>query len=281
MLVLVAISSAVFFAAGCGGSDASFSPDPSVGENPVAPAPGQTPGGGDGDVGGTQAGEVVTTDCFENGFCKRECATANDCPAGFSCVVNMCTFDCQSDAECGKGGACNEQGLCEVAGGDPIPPCSLDSECGTGRSCNAQGACEKIAVAFGCMGDVDCPQGQYCDSTHQCELYPAAGVSCAADADCVGNYYCNASNLCQQDCRADSQCAADQACDQHGRCVNPGAPAKLVSFSFNALGADTDPAGPVVFKSPSFTIDRAEISPAGRNDILTSTRFKLIGSAGF
>lgn len=270
LLVVLAIATA-----GCGaGSDVSFSPDPTVADVSAPPPSGS-------DVPGGTDGEVVTTDCFENGFCTRACVSVSDCPAGFSCILKVCTFDCQADAECGTGGRCNDQGLCEAASAEPLPLCTQDADCGDGRYCTDEGACEKTPAILGCNRDSECPLGQYCDEVHQCQLYPGAGVDCSIDADCPGESYCDALNRCHQDCRTDQQCAANEACSAFGKCVVPGAPAKLTTFTFTALGADTDPTGPVRFTSPSFVIQRAEIVPAGRSETLTSQRFRLVGSAGF
>lgn len=278
-LILAAIA-AFFLAAGCGGSDASFSPDPSVANVPG----GDTPGGGD--TGGSGDGSSDTSkkstdekDCFLDGFCYKTCTSVSDCPAGFSCVMHVCTFDCQTDDECGTGGECNDAGLCEAVTGEKIPACTQNSECGDGRFCNDKGNCEQVPVLFGCANDADCPTGQYCDeTTHECELFPAAGVSCSADADCPGNYYCGASHSCEQECRTDYQCSAGNACDAHGRCTTAGLPVRLASFSFNSAGADTDPAAPAIFESASYKIDMVEVVPSGRNEILSSTSFRLTRS---
>lgn len=277
----------VLVASGCGGGgDAIFSPDPSIAQ---VPGGGETPdgdtgggGGGSGSVNTTQSeGGQASRDCFLDGFCLRTCRDASECPEGFSCIMKVCTFDCQTDAECGTGGKCNDVGLCEVAEGGSIPACTADLDCGDGRFCNAAGQCEQIPVLLGCQADVDCPSGQYCDSSHSCQMFPTAGVACSTDADCPGNYYCDASGGCLQECRSDYQCEAGKACNANGRCVVPGAPAKLLSFSFGALGADTDPTGPMAFGSASFKLDHVVITAAGRNQILTSPRFRLISSAEF
>ena len=282
-LIFIAIIAGAFVAAGCGaGKDASFSPDPSVADlfggdgSPDDPV-----GDGDVDVEGDKDQELPETDCFEDGFCYRTCDAVSDCPDGFSCIMHVCTFDCQSDDECGTGGRCNEVGLCEVVHGEEIPDCTSDSECGDGRFCNSDGDCEQIPVILGCQNDADCPTGQYCNDAHSCELFPLAGVECVADDECPGNYYCDDSGQCAQECRSDYQCADGKACNDIGRCVTPGVPVRLKSFSFSTLGADTDPAGPITFESTNFKIDQAVITPAGRNQVLTSPRFRLTGSAAF
>lgn len=282
MLVILVFVMAVFFHAACGGGDASYSPDPTIGDVPgVGDEPGGGGGGGDDDVVVEDDGEAEERDCFLDGFCYRECETAAGCPAGFSCIMSVCTFDCQSDDECGTGGVCNSVGLCEASTGEGIPACTADSECGDGRFCNDAGACEQIPVLLGCQNDADCPLGQYCSETHQCDLFPGPGVECSADEDCPGDYYCDGLGECAQECRSDYQCGAGEACDGAGRCVVPGAPTRLVSFSFGALGADTDPFGPVSFESASFRLSNVNITPAGRNQVLTSTSYRLTGSLNY
>lgn len=267
---------------GCGGAggDPEFSPDPSVGD---LFGGNETPGGGDDVIDATGDGDEAQEerDCFLDGFCYRACESAADCPDGFSCIMRVCTFDCQSDAECGAGGVCNSVGLCEASTGEGIPVCTIDADCGDGRFCNADGACEQIPVLLGCQGDVDCPLGQYCDDMHKCELFPGPGVECSIDDDCPGNYYCDALGECTQECRSSYQCGDGEACNDVGRCVAVGAPARLVSFTFGALGADTDPAGPVSFGSASFRLTNVQITTAGRDQILTSPSYRLTGSINY
>lgn len=264
--------------AGCGaGGDPSFSPDPTIGE-----AQGdQSAPSGDADATQANADAEEERDCFLDGFCYRECASAADCPSGFSCIMSVCTFDCQSDAECGPGGVCSSVGLCEVASGTGLPACTDDAECGAGRFCNTSGDCEQIPVLLGCQNDADCPLGQYCNDMHACKLFPGPLVTCSVDADCPGNYYCDALNECAQQCRSHYQCGSGEACDDVGRCVMTGAPARLISFTFGALGADTDPSGPVSFESASFRLTNVQIAPAGRNQVLTSSSFRLTGSLNY
>lgn len=277
-LFMVTLIAAALFSYGCGGGDASFSPDPTVADVPG----GEDPAGGGGGTGDDSEGsskEVTERDCFLDGFCYRTCSTAEECPAGFSCIMKVCTFDCQSDDECGTGGDCNDAGLCEATDGGEIPACTQNSECGDGRFCNDEGNCEQVPVLFSCVNDADCPAGQYCeDVTHECELFPSGGVACAIDADCPGNYYCSAAGSCEQECRTDYQCSAGNACDSHGRCTTAGLPARLASFSFSSAGTVTGTSAPAIFESTSYKIDMVEIVPAGRDEILSSSSFRLMRS---
>ncbi len=273
MLMLAALS----FGCGGAGGDPSFSPDPSVGD-----LFGDDDQGGGGEVevpdDNYSDADAAEEDCFEDGFCNRRCTTALDCPPGFSCVMSMCTFDCVTDDECGTGGTCNDSGLCEAIGGDPIPECATDDECGEGRFCNTLGGCEKIPVFLGCRDDADCPAGQYCEDDHSCQIFPPAGIDCAYDYDCPGNYYCGPSYLCVQDCRTAYECGPAKTCSDDGRCVSVGAPSRLAYFTFNGLGSQADPATPAVFESASYKIDMVEIAPAARSEMLTSASFRLIGN---
>jgi hypothetical protein len=267
---------------GCGGAggDPAFSPDPSVLDVPGDDADGSGEGG---EIEVPEEGDDASADaaaganCFEDGFCNQRCASASECPPGFSCVLNMCTFDCLSDAECGSGGWCNDAGLCESTVAAPMPDCASDAACGSGRYCNAAQACEKIPVFLGCRNDADCPLGQYCDDAHSCALFPGAGVECAADGDCPGNYHCSAALRCEQECRADAQCSDGTACSSEGLCVAVGSPVRVVSFSFNTAGSQDAS----VFKSAHFRVDQVEIAPAGRSEMLSSAHYRLIGSTGF
>lgn len=273
--------------AGCGGGkDASFSPDPSIAQVPGgqdAPGGGDVGGGdgGDGTVntGETAGGEPDDEDCFLNGFCYRACKVATECPQGFSCILYVCTYDCQTDQECGSGGKCNEVGLCEVAEGGSIPACSSDVDCGDGRFCNGQGQCEQIPITLGCQGDIDCPMGQYCGEEHSCKVLPEMELSCTIDSNCLGDSFCNGSHICEQECRSDVQCSEGASCNNVGKCVSPSTPLKLVSFSFGSLR--NEDSGSSTFGSTNFKLKNVEMTVAGRNQVLTSTHFRLIGNADF
>lgn len=293
MVILVAFSfvASAAVSTGCSiGGEVSFSPDPTIGgliddgDDPVDGTDGGGGGGGgDGDYtveGQTAEEEEKERDCFLDGFCYRQCSEPADCPAGFSCIMSVCTFDCQSDEECGSGGVCNDAGLCETTS-TSIAGCTNDAECGADRFCNASAECEQVAVQLGCQGDADCPLGDYCDEAHSCTPFPGPDVGCAADGDCPGDYYCSIGAICEQDCRSSVQCNTGEACDATGRCVTVGTPARFVAYSFGSLSADADPASGGVFSSTSYSVSNVEIVQAGRNQVLSSSRYRLVGSTGF
>lgn len=273
----------VLFLAACKiGGDPSFSPDPTVEQLFDDGEAGDSANGAAASQDDEENAEQENAkDCFEEGFCYLECEVSNDCPEGFSCIMNVCTFDCQSDAECGIGGVCNSMGLCEVSDGEVIPPCTSNEDCGEGRFCNDAGECEQIPTLLGCQSDADCLADQFCDDLHNCDTLPETGVECLSDADCLGDFFCDAMGECTQECRTDFECSEGEACDGLGRCLVAGIPVKLISFSFGALGSTSDPLGSTTFGSTKFKLSNVQITPAGRNLVLSSPNFRLTGSFSY
>ena len=45
------------------------------------------------------------------------CASHSDCQSTLQCVTGVCVPQCQRAPECGDGYACDEDGFCQLAGG--------------------------------------------------------------------------------------------------------------------------------------------------------------------
>ncbi len=83
------------------------------------------------------------------GQCK-ECATDNNCKAGFICDANRCVPkpECRDDGACGKGKKCKEGKCADAASREP-GTCSTNDDCGTGEECKA-GKCTSKAGSESC-----------------------------------------------------------------------------------------------------------------------------------
>ncbi len=82
----------------------------------------------------------------------QECATSDNCKAGFVCETNKCV---------------------------PKPECTGDSGCGEGKKCSS-GKCI-VAQVSECAADDDCPSGQGC-TKGKCVAASSSSASCTFDA---------------------------------------------------------------------------------------------------
>jgi len=84
----------------------------------------------------------------------RECATDQNCKAGFVCKQNACVPkpECTDDAACGAGRKC-DNGKCTARN------CSTDPDCGPGARCT-----NNVCVANTCATNDDCQTGETCQA---------------------------------------------------------------------------------------------------------------------
>ena len=84
----------------------------------------------------------------------RECATDQNCKAGFVCQQNACVPkpECTDDSTCGVGRKC-DKGKCVAKG------CVADTDCGAGARCT-----NNVCVANTCATNDDCRTGELCQS---------------------------------------------------------------------------------------------------------------------
>ncbi len=96
----------------------------------------------------------------------QECATDQNCKAGFVCQANKCVPkpECTADANCPNGGKC-EAGKCVAQA------CQQDSDCASGRCKN------NVCVTNSCTSADDCRTGEDC-SGGVCTAKAGAGDAC-------------------------------------------------------------------------------------------------------
>jgi len=87
------------------------------------------------------------------GQCK-ECATDQNCKAGFVCKQNACVPkpECTDDAACGAGRKC-DNGKCVAKA------CAQDADCGPNARCT-----NNVCVANTCATNDDCRTGETCQA---------------------------------------------------------------------------------------------------------------------
>ncbi|QDG54312.1 hypothetical protein FIV42_27270 [Persicimonas caeni] len=139
------------------------------------------------------------------GCVPRACESASDC-GEFACVGGECA-PCTSDAECGDGTVCAEDGRC-VEG----TSCETDADCPARQMCDASGLCVDRPE---CLLDDDCADQEIC-LNGQCTYSP----DCESDADCDEGFECVGDQCYEALCRGPEDCPADQFCDA-GECVEP------------------------------------------------------------
>ena len=174
--------------------------------------------------------------------CVEGCRNDDDCPRGSECTDRMCLHpteppplrtpgtcvvpeDCAStELTCRDGmcvpddSSCNTEG-CDCAGARtcggslvcsadecrvPADVCRFNHECGDRRIC-LDGRC-----SVRCLEDMDCPDGQSCESAICRDLPPPTG-ECRVDADCGDGRACR-EEVCEDSCTTDSNCAEGDYC---------------------------------------------------------------------
>lgn len=129
------------------------------------------------------------------------------CVSLFPCCANeTCTVSTEAACTAGGGEALSGVESCDV---DPCgPACTVDVDCPDGQYCNTDdGRC-----ANGCrVDDLDsCPPDQVCDAEkHTCE-----DRRCVTDEECPAEYYCDPeTDTCQRGCREEpDNCPDGQQC---------------------------------------------------------------------
>ncbi|MBI3183381.1 MAG: OmpA family protein [Myxococcales bacterium] len=76
----------------------------------------------------------------------QECATDEQCKAGFTCEGNKCVPkpECRTDAECGPGKKCTAGKCVEAPVAGKPPGCTADEDCPSGEECRAGQCVAKV-----------------------------------------------------------------------------------------------------------------------------------------
>jgi peptidoglycan-associated lipoprotein len=109
----------------------------------------------------------------------QECATDNNCKAGFVCDANRCVPkpECTSDGACGAGKKCSK-GKCIVA--EVKPECSADDDCPSGQGCS-RGKCVNVAAPASASCTFEPVRFEF----NEFGLTPAAQSTLSQYADCI------------------------------------------------------------------------------------------------
>lgn len=152
--------------------------------------------------------EVLERQCLETP-CQSdaECLPEDYCGFDQERQVNACVLGCRVEPDnCFEGSACNPQThICE------FETCASDAECGDGQVCFNDGFLAFCRV--GCRNDNQCAPGQFCtDFSLRC--------TCFDNEDCGSQEVCQYGE-CGAPCNQDSDCPFDgMACVQEtGQCL--------------------------------------------------------------
>ena len=204
--------------------------------------------------------------CPMTGSCaKGACASLACAGTGMGDADAYCTMhDCQTDADCPGGYACDTVRDPHQICGKPVPnknvcgstkePCvdpSKNAANGTtyaaGPYCTMRNECRIRTQCDPCAGDVDCSlvAGRRC-------VQGECLFQCGSDADCVNGYQCTGgacvprSGSCApampgkakfcDDCRTQADCGPGLMCGQ----IEPGSQRFCFDEAFNACASDAD-----------------------------------------
>ncbi len=160
-------------------------------------------------------GTCVDGVCCGSASCGR-CQTCNGTKPGTCTAVaagvaephNMCA---PTTNACGNTGACaGDQTCAQVAGGTTCgdgPACSGGIQT-SGRTCDGNGtcspatskactpfACGATACKVACASDMDCINGDYCDTSGNCKTKKSPGDTCGSTVECAIGV-CGAQGVC-------------------------------------------------------------------------------------
>ena len=137
---------------------------------------------------------LLGTGCSSGGVGDR-CADHGDCDSTLQCVQGTCVPRCQRAPECGDGFACDQDGICRAATGQPGDSCTSEVDCAAGLACELDSAATAGMLSASCVpesagrptaaectADTDCRNGT-CALGHCVDL-------CAETRDCPSGTSC-------------------------------------------------------------------------------------------
>lgn len=188
-------------------------------------------------VGGAQAGKAIgTTELYALATNSSTCTTNCECASGF-CVEGICC-DKACDGGCQ---ACGADGLCKAVaeGTDPKNFCADEgaAACGKNGACDGKGGCEVYPAATPC-GKNGCDGANIL--TAECN---GAGKCISSTKDCAP-FLCDAmTNACVVKCKSIDDCTPPNVCSPDGACIAP--PSDTSAPTDTGCGCEiADPAPP-------------------------------------
>lgn len=149
---------------------------------------------------------LILAACSSGGV-GDHCADQGDCDSSLQCVQNVCVPRCTRAPDCGDGYACDKDGLCRLATGQPGDSCTSEVDCAPGLACE--------------LVDISIRTGHLVASCAPENPTGAAGGTCTQDGDCRDGTC--ALGHCVDLCRETRDCAAGTSCTQIPRIEAMGA----------------------------------------------------------
>jgi hypothetical protein len=125
---------------------------------------------------GASLAAAVTPGCSHSNLgasAEQSCQLNSDCERGLICALGRCRVQCATDADCGDGGACVDNGdvaVCQSPA-DHDTPCDNESQCPAPLACASDYRCRNL-----------------CTTSADCNVLGITGRVCAKDANGVD--YC-------------------------------------------------------------------------------------------
>lgn len=143
--------------------------------------------------------------CSRGGLGDR-CSDQGDCDSSLQCVAHVCTARCQRAPDCGDGYACDKDGICRQATGQPGDACTSEVDCAAGLACELDDSSTSGPLTASCTPE---------------NAGRAAGDVCTQDSDCRDGTC--ALGHCVDLCTSTRDCASGTSCTQIPRVEHGGA----------------------------------------------------------
>ena len=149
---------------------------------------------------------LILAACSSGGV-GDHCGDPGDCDSSLQCVQHVCVPRCTRAPDCGDGYACDKDGICRLATGQPGDACTSEVDCAPGLACE--------------LVDASIRSGHLVASCAPENPTGAAGATCALDTDCRDGTC--ALGHCVDLCRDTRDCAEGTSCTQIPRVEAMGA----------------------------------------------------------
>ena len=149
---------------------------------------------------------VLTLAACSSGGIGDRCGDQGDCDSSLQCVQHVCAPRCVRAPDCGDGYACDTDGTCRAATGQPGDACTSEDQCAAGLACKLDDTMPAAPLTASCA---------------PANTGRAAGDTCAQDSDCRDGTC--ALGHCVDLCNTTRDCASGTSCTEVPRVEHAGA----------------------------------------------------------
>ncbi len=164
--------------------------------------------------------------CSGAGACASSCSTSASCRedsycTGTNCIARLSLGDtCSTDRDCASSLYCELTAGC-TARLVPADVCARTAQCHSTLYCNLDATPDPECSnrindgTTACVGDGDCVDGRWCNSSFVCQSDKSVGATCTRDAECGTNLWCSKGNIRQCVQAKDN----GQGCSRNAQCI--------------------------------------------------------------